>query len=150
MTDPVFSFSAMTAADLPAVHEIDCQSPSPWSLGQLEQEMKAAGGRQLLCRSRKLRCLTGFLLTRIILDEAEILRLATAQEYQRRGVASRLLEYFIVTARHQQIRRIHLELRAANSPARALYEKFAFEMTGRRPNYYTDPKDDALCLTRYL
>jgi ribosomal-protein-alanine N-acetyltransferase len=150
MTDPAWPLTAMKVADLSAVHEIDCQSPAPWSLGQLEEEMAAPGGQQLLCRSLQDGRTSGFLLARFILDEAEILKLATAREYHRRGVASRLLEAFIATAGKRQIRKIHLELRAANSPARALYEKFAFEMTGRRPNYYTAPIDDALCLTRFL
>jgi len=150
MTDPAWPLTAMTAADLQAVHEIDCQSPSPWSFRQLKEEMAAPGGQQLLCRSLAPGHPGGFLLARIVLDETEILKLATAREFRRLGVASRLLEAFIATARDRQLRRIHLELRADNSPALALYEKFAFEMTGRRPNYYTAPIDDALCMTRFL
>lgn len=150
MSGPVWSCTAMTAADLPAVHEIDCQSPAPWSFRQLELEMTAPGGRQLLCRPPEAGLPAGFLLARINLDEAEILKLATAREFHRCGVASRLLESFIASAGHQQVQRIHLELREFNLPARALYDKFAFEMTGRRPNYYTDPNEDALCLTRFL
>jgi ribosomal-protein-alanine N-acetyltransferase len=150
MSDPAWPLTAMTATDLQVVHEIDCQSPSPWSFRQLEEEMAVPGGQQLLCRSLALGRPAGFLLVRIVLDEAEILKLATSREFHRRGVASRLLEAFIATARDRQLRRINLELRAANSPALALYEKFAFEMTGRRPNYYTAPIDDALCLTRFL
>ena len=150
MTAPAWSLTTMTATDLQAVHEIDCQSPAPWSFRQLEEEMAAPGGQQLLCRSLESGRPAGFLLARIVLDEAEILKLATTREFHRRGVASLLLDAFIKTARDRLLRRIHLELRAANSPALALYEKFAFEMTGRRPNYYTAPIDDALCLTRFL
>ena len=149
MTDSAWSIAAMTVADLPAVHEIDCQSPSPWSFRQLEMEMAAPGGQQLLCRSLPTGRPAGFLLARFVLDEAEILKLATARDLRRRGVASRLLAAFLASAENRQVLRIHLELRATNAGARALYEKFAFEMTGRRPNYYTGPTDDALCLTRF-
>jgi ribosomal-protein-alanine N-acetyltransferase len=142
-----WSLTTMAAADLGVVHAIECQSPAPWSLRQLTMELETAGGCQLLCRLPD-GSVAGFLLARTILDEAEILRLATDSRYRRCGAASRLLQFFIAAAEQLQVRKIHLELRAANAPALALYQKFAFEMTGRRPRYYTGPVDDALCLTR--
>ena len=41
-----------------------------------------------------------------------------------------------------------LEVRASNTPAIALYEKHGFYQVGRRKDYYDDPKEDALLLTR--
>ena len=41
-----------------------------------------------------------------------------------------------------------LEVRASNAPAIALYEKLDFAQVGRRPNYYRDPKEDALILRK--
>ena len=43
---------------------------------------------------------------------------------------------------------IHLEVRAANAPAIALYEKTGFAEIGRRKNYYRIPKVDALILRK--
>jgi ribosomal-protein-alanine N-acetyltransferase len=86
-------------------------------------------------------------MARLLGVEAEILRIATDFEFRRRGVASSLLQAFISLAGQRGIYRFHLELRAENLPAMALYEKYAFEVTGRRPNYYTAPQDDALCMT---
>ena len=41
-----------------------------------------------------------------------------------------------------------LEVRASNAPAIALYRKHGFQEAGRRKDYYRDPTEDALLLTR--
>ena len=42
-----------------------------------------------------------------------------------------------------QIRKVFLEVRAANEPAHALYRKFGFLTVGVRPGFYSAPKEDA-------
>ena len=44
--------------------------------------------------------------------------------------------------------RATLEVRRSNDAARALYEGFGFQLAGVRPDYYTDPVEDALILWR--
>ena len=39
--------------------------------------------------------------------------------------------------------KLTLEVRVSNDPAIALYEKLGFQVLGRRPNYYSHPKEDA-------
>lgn len=146
MSETPWQVAAMTTADLPAVYLIEGQSPSPWSSKQLAEEMVYPGAVQLVCRPAAGGHLVGFLMARLFSGETEILKIATTQEFQRQGVANHLLESFITLARRQGVSRFYLELRVQNLPARTLYEKHAFEMTGRRPNYYTDPIDDALCM----
>ncbi len=43
-----------------------------------------------------------------------------------------------------------LEVRASNLAAQALYARFGFRVAGRRKNYYRDPPEDALVMTRPL
>jgi ribosomal-protein-alanine N-acetyltransferase len=146
MSETHWQVAAMTTADLPAVYLIENQSPSPWSPKQLAEELAYPGALQLICRPAADGFLVGFLMARLMLGEAEILKIATTRKNHRQGVACLLLQSFIALAKRQGVCRFYLELRAQNTAALALYEKHAFEMTGRRPNYYTDPKDDALCM----
>jgi len=40
-----------------------------------------------------------------------------------------------------------LECRVSNEAALALYRKYGFQQVGRRPQYYSDNREDALILT---
>lgn len=147
MSEDTWRVSVMTTADLSTAHRIERQSPSPWTQRQLVEELAYPESLQLACRSASGHELIGFLLGRLIPGEAEILKIAAAREFQRRGVASSLLRSFLSLAGQRGANRFYLELRAQNTPARALYERYDFEVTGRRRNYYSDPQDDALCMT---
>jgi [ribosomal protein S18]-alanine N-acetyltransferase len=86
----------------------------------------------------------GFLLLRIVLDEAEIITIGSVQP--RQGIASSLLQQAIATARAASVQKIHLEVAEDNAPARALYSKYGFLSAGRRKSYYPNGAD-ALTLT---
>jgi ribosomal-protein-alanine N-acetyltransferase len=43
-----------------------------------------------------------------------------------------------------------LEVRASNTPAIALYEKAGFTLVGKRKNFYSFPKEDALLYNYYI
>lgn len=77
----------------------------------------------------------GFALNRIIADEAELLLLAVARHYRRRGVGMALIERSRMITRQRNGFRLHLEVRH-NNPAIALYHKAGFSLVGRRPGYY--------------
>ncbi|MBR5534384.1 MAG: GNAT family N-acetyltransferase, partial [Ruminiclostridium sp.] len=66
---------------------------------------------------------------------------------RRMGLADRLLDVFIRFGQ-ANLAFLTLEVRPSNTPAVALYEKNGFKEVGRRPNYYDNPKEDALLLTR--
>ena len=79
-------------------------------------------------------------------EEAEILDIAVAEKHRRHGHARFLLEKFLELARQHGIRDVFLEVRESNFPAIALYRKFGFSTSGRRPNYYRDPQEAAILL----
>ena len=45
---------------------------------------------------------------------------------------------------------ISLEVRKSNEPAIALYKSFGFEQNGLRKNYYKNPTEDALIMTKFF
>lgn len=77
----------------------------------------------------------GFSLCRIVLDDAELLLIATHPDHRRTGVGAALLDAAIATARHRGATQLHLEVREDN-PAIRLYESRGFAVHGRRPRYY--------------
>lgn len=93
------------------------------------------------------RALTGFVLLSVVADEAEILTLAVLPDLRRRGLASRLLEQAIVTARAGGAAALFLEVSETNAAALGLYHGAGFVETGRRPGYYqSEDGADALIM----
>lgn len=77
----------------------------------------------------------GFVLTRHVLDEEELLLIAVVPGARQRGVGAALIELLFRAARTRKVTRIFLEMRRGN-PAIHLYRKFGFEPIGERRNYY--------------
>jgi ribosomal-protein-alanine N-acetyltransferase len=77
----------------------------------------------------------GFALSRRILDEAELLLLATVPTFRRRGVAGALLRSVITDSASQGALTLHLEVRSGND-AISLYRSVGFEKVGERHQYY--------------
>lgn len=78
----------------------------------------------------------GFIMLRVVLDEAEILTLAVRPAARRRGVGARLTGRGALEAARAGARRIFLEVAEDNSAALALYARAGFVPTGRRKGYY--------------
>jgi len=77
----------------------------------------------------------GFVLTRHVLDEEELLLIAVVPEFRQRGIGSKLIDRLFTAARRRGITRIYLEMRRGN-PAVHLYRKLGFEPIGERRHYY--------------
>ncbi len=87
----------------------------------------------------------GFILTRVVADEAEILTLAVRPEIRRRGVASILLNEATKLVAAVGATMVFLEVSAVNIAAQQLYRKVGFIQAGCRRHYYSD-RSDALVL----
>ena len=93
---------------------------------------------------------TGFLITRTIHPDAEILNLAVAPQNRRAGVAGSLLAVALGALAGVKVHRVYLEVRASNAPAISFYKKHLFRSTGARANYYQRPAEDAVVMERTL
>ena len=85
-----------------------------------------------------------------VLDEGYIGNVAVTASARRRGIGRALLEGLLREAGARKLAFLTLEVRRRNAPARALYEKCGFQTVGERKNYYENPADDAILMTRYL
>lgn len=86
----------------------------------------------------------------VVVDELQIDNLAVSERWRRRGMGRMLLKSAISLAAGLGAHTAALEVRSANSPARAFYEKEGFTTVGLRNRYYADPPDDALALSREI
>ena len=85
-----------------------------------------------------------------IASEAEILRIGTKKEFQKRGFAKMLLNALCEMLEKTNCEAVFLEVRKQNAPAIALYETMGFELIGTRRAYYKNPIDDALIYQKKL
>lgn len=81
----------------------------------------------------------GFVLAQLAADEAEILSIGVAKEWQRKGVGKRLIEGVARAAQRAEAKKLFLEVAADNDAALALYTGAGFLGTGLRRGYYARP-----------
>ena len=119
---------------------------TPWTEAMLEEELYNDPASFIVAQRADGEVL-GYAGLHVILDEGYIDNVAVRPEYRRQGVADRLLDVF---CRFGQARLafLTLEVRPSNTAAVALYEKHGFREAGRRKNYYENPTEDALLLTK--
>ena len=96
--------------------------------------------------------LAGFIMSRLVEDEAEILSVAVARRQRGRGLARELLNLNLRRLAGLGARAVFLEVDEHNDPALRLYRRAGFSEVSRRPNYYPghDGKVTALVLRRDL
>lgn len=140
----------LTAKDAAAVAEILRQAPEAvfWPDASVKEVLAWKGA--LAIASEADEKLHGFLIARQAGDEAEILNLAVASESRRSGVGGALLSSALEALRARGVTCVFLEVRESNARAIAFYSKHGFSRTGRREDYYRDPRESAIVMQRKL
>ncbi len=134
----------MRLTDLPAVMEVDRHSLSrPWSESIWREELASPFGLYVVLEEGGV--VSGHIGVKHVADEAHIMTLAVRPERRRRGFARALVEAALVDPALLNARRLYLEVRPSNLPARALYDSLGFVSSGVRPRYYGN--EDALLMT---
>ena len=94
--------------------------------------------------------IAGFIVARRVASDLEILNFAVRPGARRQGIGGALLGETLNWAKAFHAEKAFLEVRASNLAALRFYERHGFEVTGRRPRYYTAPIEDALVLSASL
>ena len=123
----------MTPDSLATLHAAAFTDQRPWSAAEFETLL--ASPHVFVVAEPK-----GFALGRVIVDEVELLTIATAPEARRQGVGRALMTAFEAEAKGRGATLAHLEVAADNLPALALYQAQDWAETGRRGGYY--PRSD--------
>ncbi len=93
--------------------------------------------------------LVGFAVMRFGDERAHLILLAIEPAHQRRGVARRMIEWLVDSARVAGMTSVHVELRAGNAAAFAFYRSLGFVETFRVPGYYRG-RETAVRMLRML
>ncbi len=143
------SFRLLVEADLPAVMQLERSVHShPWRQSSFEDCLQ---GRQRCWLAEHKDILVGYVVVAHGGGDAELLNIAVAPGYQRKGIGSCLLQYAADYVRdHADM--MFLEVRVSNRKAIELYAREGFFEVGQRKNYYPtlNGHEDALLMACQL
>ena len=137
----------MDRSHLSGVAELEllCFS-TPWNETMLEEELFNPTASFIVAEGAEGAVL-GYAGLHVVLDEGYIDNVAVRPSCRRQGIGDRLLDVFCRFGQ-AHLAFLTLEVRPSNQAAVALYCKHGFQEAGRRKDYYQDPTEDALLLTR--
>ena len=104
-----------------------CFPNKPWSADDF-RDLKQSGCEIIMSQN-------GFIVYRIVLDEAEIITIGVNPEMRRQGIASAMIGIIEKTIKNQGVKKIFLEVASNNTPGQKLYENCGFIQVGLRPKY---------------
>lgn len=131
-------------ADIVAIERASFSDP--WS-AQSFREVLRSNSAQFRVATRGGR-VQGYSVSWHVADEAELANLAVAHAARRQGVAAALLDDLLARTDAAGAQAVHLEVRAGNAAAQALYRSRGFAAAGRRRHYYSHPTEDAVLMRR--
>ena len=134
---------AATKSDIPFIHEIEktCFN-DPWSIDSLSGDLGSS--LMLVCEEENI--VIGYANIKYCLPEGDLVRIAILPNFQKKGYGKLLLREAKKQAKLLGINDIFLEVRESNIIAYNLYINEKFIQIGKRPNFYINPREDALLL----
>lgn len=122
--------------------------PVGWSEPEFERMLSDPSTIAHVARGNSGRgAITGFVLSRIAADEAEILSVAVDPAARGHGLAGELLQRHLGRLAAFGVARIFLEVGEENEAALRLYDKAGFRPVGKRAGYYPRPGGAVSALT---
>ena len=145
-----FSISPADTADVAALVRLEARAQlNPWSFATFALELSRVDAVFLVARAPSVQDegVLGYVCGWLIGPEAQLHNVAVDPDYQRTGIAKQLLGAFLSQARQFGCTDCVLEARASNVAAINLYASFNFKVIGHRPQYYSNPLEDACIMS---
>jgi [ribosomal protein S18]-alanine N-acetyltransferase len=139
-------FRPMQMADLDAIMQIEpVIYPYPWSRGNFSDSLNS-GYSCWVCQVDGR--IMGYAVLMMVLDEAHILNISIAQNFQGQGLGWQLMQFICDVARRHGGLNMFLEVRVSNQKAIRLYEATGFNEMAIRRNYYPakNGREDAILM----
>lgn len=87
---------------------------------------------------------------RVIIDEAELMRIAVLPKYRGQKIGDDLVKYMFKNIEQKNINIVRLEVRSSNISALKLYKSNGFIESGIRKDYYNNPNEDAIIMEKKI
>lgn len=107
-----------------------------WDEAAIKSLLEHPASTSLVAVAGDPKTIKGFVIAQLAADQAEILSIGVAPDWQRFGLGSRLIEGLVRASKRGEARQIFLDVAEDNTAARGLYAKSGFKETGRRKGYY--------------
>lgn len=131
-----------------AALEEQCFGKEKWNYAMFASSFMQNGFFSALCETEKGE-LTAYGCVQCAADEADLLNIAVAPAYRRRGIGKTVLKRLTSGAKRRGVKRMFLEVRASNTAAQALYAGEGFSVISERKRYYPDG-ESALVMAKEL
>lgn len=120
--------------------------PDPWSANSISSELVNPLSIWLVAVESGKVC--GYVGSQSVLDSADMMNIAVHPDYRNRGVGFALIERLIDHLKERNVISLCLEVRVSNESAIGLYTKMGFNVVGKRPGYYRNPREDAYIMRK--
>jgi ribosomal-protein-alanine N-acetyltransferase len=136
----------MNFMDVDAVVKVEQETfTTPWSRAAFEAETSDNELAYYLVVDDS-GTIAGYAGMWLIIDEAHVTNIAMLAAYRGAGLGEKLVRALMELARERGAVSMTLEVRVSNEKAQSLYAKLGFVPRGKRRNYYTDNREDALIM----
>lgn len=119
---------------------------APWSEKSVASELENPLSLWLVATEQDR--VLGYVGSQTVLGESDMMNLAVAPAVRCQGIGRQLVEALAEALQKNGSHCLTLEVRQSNLPAQKLYGALGFQQIGRRPGYYSNPKEDALILRK--
>lgn len=85
-----------------------------------------------------------------VMGEGYIYNIAVKRKYRKFGIGTNIVNELVNYSKIKSLNFLSLEVRKSNTPAINLYSNCGFEKVGNRKNFYTNPLEDAIIMTKFL
>ena len=122
--------------------------PDPWPAEAFIEGLTDESHVFLVVESEKQ--VAGYASYYIEMGEGRLTNIAIVPEFRRKKIAKNLLEYILRVVKKASCKYIFLDVRPTNEAAISLYSSYGFYEAYRRPEYYSNPTEDALVMVKNL
>jgi ribosomal-protein-alanine N-acetyltransferase len=119
---------------------------APWTRKMMEAELTGNPFAHFIVARDPTGAVVGYHCFWIVFEELRLMNLAVCESMRRKGIARALVTEALRMGRAQAATRAVLEVRASNQAGRALYQVMGFTTVSTRPQYYSNPVEDAILM----